>query len=101
MVVVESPAVIRLFGDFSQPANFGYVFALTQLNIGFTQLGNDLIHCMTFLVHSESPFRAIRPSKILSLTMVQFYGGRSSLLWSRYRSQMRLVLHLNLGFAWE
>ena len=38
---------------------------------------NDLIHCVTFLRHSESPFRAVRSSKILSLTMVQFYGGRS------------------------
>ena len=40
-------------------------------------LGNDMIHRVTFLRHSESPFRAVRPSKILSLAMVQFYGGRS------------------------
>ncbi len=43
--------------------------------MSYTQLGNDLIHCVTFRRHSESPFRAVRPSKILSLTMVQFYGG--------------------------
>ena len=41
------------------------------------QFGNDQVHCVTFLRHSESPFRAVRPIKILSLTVVQFYGGRS------------------------
>jgi hypothetical protein len=35
---------------------------------------------VTFLRHSESPFRAVRPSKILSITRVQFYGGRSNWL---------------------
>ena len=32
---------------------------------------------MTFLRHFKSLFRAVLQSKILSLTMVQFYGGRS------------------------
>ena len=48
--------------------------SLTGFHVGFTKLGNDLIHCVTFLRHSESPFRAVRAIKILSLTMVQFYG---------------------------
>jgi hypothetical protein len=58
-------------------ANFGHLLALTNFHVGFTKFGNDLIHCVTFLRHSESPFRAVSPSKILSLTTVQFYGGRS------------------------
>ena len=49
--------------------------AFTKFHVGFTKLGNDLIHCVTFLRHYESPVRAVRPSKILSLTMVQFYRG--------------------------
>ncbi len=48
---------------------------LADIYVGFTKLGNDLIRCVTFLRHSASPFRAVRPSKILSLTMVQFYWG--------------------------
>ena len=61
---------ISLFGDFHQLANFRHHLALTRFHIGFTKLGNDLIYCVTFLRHSESPFRAVRPIKILSLTMV-------------------------------
>jgi len=41
------------------------------------QFGNDLIHCVTFLMHGESLFRAVRPIKIFTLTMVQFDGGKS------------------------
>jgi hypothetical protein len=45
-------------------------------NVRVPQFGNDLIHCVTFLRHFENPFRA-RRIKILSLTVVQFYGGSS------------------------
>jgi hypothetical protein len=57
-----------------QLADLGHLLALTEFNIGSTQLGNNLIHCVTFLRHSGSLFRAVRPIKIFSLTMVQFYG---------------------------
>ena len=55
----------------------GNGLALAEFHIRFTQFGDYLIHCVTFLRHCESPFRALSPIKILSLTMVQFYGGRS------------------------
>ena len=63
--------------EFQQFADLGHLLALTEFNIGFTEFGNDLTHCVTFLRHSESLFRAVRPSKILSLTMVQLYGAKS------------------------
>jgi len=53
----------------------GNGLALAEFHIRFTQFGDYLIHCVTFLRHCESPFRALSPIKILSLTMVQFYGG--------------------------
>ena len=102
--VLLSPAIIRLFGDFQQLAGLGHLLALTEFNIGFTKFGNDLIHCVTFLRHSESPFRAVRPSKILSLTMVQFYGGRSCLpLFPNEASLLRLVtaVLVELSDEWE
>ena len=53
---------------------------LADIHVGFRQLGNDPVHCVAFLRRSESPFRSVRPSKVLALTMVQFYGGRISLI---------------------
>jgi len=35
---------------------------------------------VAFLRHSESPFRAVRTSRILSLAVVQFYWGEVRLL---------------------
>ncbi|MDA7492822.1 hypothetical protein OAG76_03715 [Rubripirellula sp.] len=49
--------------------------AITEFHIGFTQFGNNLIHCVAFLRHSENPFQAVRPIKILSLTVVQSMEG--------------------------
>ena len=66
--------------------------SLAYFQIGFTQLGNDQVHCVTFLRHSESPFRAVLPSKILSLTMVQFYGG------GQFRDEFAILLKQTLLF---
>jgi len=52
--------------------------SLAHIHVGFTQIGSEHVHCVTFLRRSESPFRAVRPSKVLALTMVQFYGGHTA-----------------------
>ena len=50
---------------------------LADIYVGFTKLGSDPVHCVAFLRHSESPFLAIRLSRIISLTVVQCCGGRA------------------------
>ena len=40
-----------------------------------TQRGDKLVHCVTFLRNCKTRCRALCPAKILSLTMMQIYGG--------------------------
>lgn len=47
-----------------------------EFQIGFTQLANNLLHLVTFLRHSERPFRARSPENVHSLTQI---GGRLGL----------------------
>ncbi len=51
-VIVQPPAIIRLFGDFWRFANFGHLLALTEFSIGFKEFDNDLIHCVAFLMNA-------------------------------------------------
>ncbi len=52
--------------------------ALAVFDVHCAQLASDMIHNVTFLLHSESAFRAVRPIKIISLKLVQFNGGEVS-----------------------
>ncbi|HBV66354.1 MAG TPA: hypothetical protein DEF45_25405 [Rhodopirellula sp.] len=74
-------AVISLLGQFRQrflaACRPWAPFALAEFHVGLTQLGNDLIHCVTFLRYSEIPFRAVRLIKILALTVGQFFYWRT------------------------
>jgi len=45
--------------------------------MGFAQIGNDLIHCVTLLNHSVDRFRGLLSSQVFSLTMVRWYGTTS------------------------
>ena len=79
--ILLPPAIIGLFGNFRRRLLATYKFRAPSSPCRFqnrlTKSGNNLIHCVTFLRHCESPFQAVRPIKIRSLTIVQFYGGRS------------------------
>jgi len=67
-----TPAVIGLFCDSHQLANFRNFLPLAKLYIRTTQLGDDLIHTMTFLTHLKESFPGLRPDRILSLKLDQF-----------------------------
>ena len=63
--------------------------SLADFHIGFTQLGNGLVHCGVIPEAFCTSFRELTLSKILSLTMAQFYGGRSNRKLIRSMSQQR------------
>ena len=62
----------RKFCDPHQLANFRNFLPLAKLYIRTTQLGDDLIHTMTFLTHLKESFPGLRPDRILSLKLDQF-----------------------------
>ena len=53
--------VISLLRDSNQFANFRNVLPLAKLHIRSTQLGDHLIHTVTFLCHLSESFRALDP----------------------------------------
>jgi len=75
--VLLPPAVIRLFYDPNQLANLRNFLSFAKLHIRSTQLGDILVHTMTFLCHLKESFLGLRPDRILSLFLDQFQGGRS------------------------
>ena len=67
-----TPAVIGLFCDPNQIANFRNFFAFVKLHIRSTQLGNNLVHTMTFPCHLRESFPGLQLDRILSLFLDQF-----------------------------
>ena len=48
--ILLPPAVIGLLGDLHELADFGNSLALAKLHLGATQLGDHLIHRVSFLL---------------------------------------------------
>jgi len=66
------PAVLRLFCDPNQLANFRYILAFAKLRVRSMQLGNNQVHTMTFLCYLRDSFLGLRPDRNLSLFLDQF-----------------------------
>jgi len=63
--VLLTPAVVRLIGDFQQLADLRNLLPFTKLNVSPTQLGNNLINCVSVLLHDQESFPAIQPGDLL------------------------------------
>ena len=70
--VLLPSAVIRLFCDPNQLTNFRNFLAFAKLHIRSTQLGDNLVHTMTFLCYLKESFPGLQPDRILSLFLDQF-----------------------------
>ena len=69
--MVRSVGTIGLFLDLYELADFMNLLPLPKLHIRSTQLGDNLIHTVTFLCHLKESFTGLRPERILSLHLDQ------------------------------
>ena len=72
LTLLLSPPIVSLLGNLKLPTDFWNLLPLAEFNIRTTQLGDDLIHTMTFRTHLKESFPGLRPDRILSLKLEQF-----------------------------
>ena len=86
------PAAVRLFGDLQDLADRGDLLALVKSNVRLAALLNNLIGRVSCLLHLQRILSGLRPDAILSLNLVQTFGGS-------HLSPTHARLHPNRAFG--